>query len=259
MIGRHARLELTFGFRNGRTFLRDAYAEPPFRAGRCFPDGAGLHMIIASAAPGAFGGDCLHQIIRVERGACVRLTSQSALQVHPTPDEATAQLRSAYHVEDEATLHCHWDPLIPFAGARVDQRIAAHIAATGRLYWSDALMCGREARGERWKFASLAHELRVSRAGALEYLERYRIHPGEDDLSRPWIVDDAAYLGTILASGWDVDADAAGRLQAELAEIIGARAGADRLDHGLLLVRLMAASGPPFHRARMRVAQACGT
>src|SRR3981081_3974478 len=85
-VGRHARLELTFAYRMGRTVLREAYAEPPFRVGRCFPEGRDLHMIVAASAPGVFGGDCLQQTIRVERGARVRLTSQSALQVHPTPD-----------------------------------------------------------------------------------------------------------------------------------------------------------------------------
>ena len=132
-------------------------------------------MILASSAPGAFGHDCLQVIVHVGCGARVRLTSQSAMQVHPSSDGATAQLQSWYHIEDGAHLHCDWHPLIPFADARIDQRIAVTIAGGGYLYWSDALMSGRQARGERWKFASLAHEIAAVRDGSLEYLERYRI------------------------------------------------------------------------------------
>ena len=250
LVGRHARLELAFGCRNGRTVLAEAYAEPPFRVGRWFAEGEGLHMIVASSAPGAFGHDCLQQIVRVGPGARVRLTSQSAMQVHPSPDGAIAQLRSSYLVEDGAHLHCDWHPLIPFVEARIDQRIEINIAGGGCLYWSDAMMCGRQARGERWKFASLAHELAVSRDGSLEYLERYRIQPNEVNLSRRWAAGDASYLGTTLMTGRPIEPAIAERLHVELGRFAGVRAAADVLDDRLLLVRLASAFGPAFHEAR---------
>jgi urease accessory protein len=250
VVGRHARLDLTFLYRNGRTVLAEAYAEPPFRVGRWFVEGEGLHMILTSSAPGAFGHDCLQQTIRVGCRARVRLTSQSAMQAHPSPDGATAHLQSSYFVDDGAHLHCHWHPLIPFAEARIDQRIDVNIAGAGYLYWSDALMSGRQARGERWQFASLAHEIAVSRDGSLEYLERYRIQPNVMAVSRPWAAGDASYLGTILMTGRAMEADVAERLHVELGRLAGVRAAADQLDDRVLLVRLLGAFGPAFHEAR---------
>jgi urease accessory protein UreH len=250
VVGRHARLDLTFLYRSGRTVLAEAYAEPPFRVGRWFAEGDGVHMILTLSAPGAFGGDHLRQIIRVGCGARVRLTSQSALQVHTSPDGATAHLRSSYHIDDGAHLHCHWHPLIPFAGARIDQRIDVDITGGGYLYWSDALMSGRHARGECWRLASLAHELAVSRDGALEYLERYRIEPRELAVSRPWAASDASHLGTTLMTGRPIEADVAECLHVELGRLGGVRAAADRLDDRVLLVRLLSALGPAFHEAR---------
>jgi urease accessory protein len=259
VVGRHARLELAFGYRNGRTVLTEAYAEPPFRVGRGFAEGDGLHVILASSAPGAFGHDRLQQSIRVGCGARVRLTSQSAMQVHPSPDGATARLQSSYHVGDGAHLHCEWHPLIPFAEARIDQRIAVDIAGGGSLYWSDALMSGRQARGERWQFASLAHEIAVSRDGSLEYLERYRIQPSEVDVSRPWAAGDASYLGTTLMTGRPIEPGAAERLHIELGRLAGVRAAADRLDDRVLLVRLLSVSGPAFHEARRWIRDRCAS
>jgi urease accessory protein len=250
VVGRHARLELAFLYRHGRTVLAQAYAEAPFRVGRWFPEGDGLHMILTSSAPGAFGHDHLQQIVRVGCGARVRLTSQSALQVHPSPDGATAHLQSSYHVDNGAHLHCHWHPLIPFAGARIDQRIDVNIAGDGYLYWSDALMSGRHARGERWRLASLAHELAVSRDGSLEYLERYRINPNEPAVSRPWTAGDASYLGTTVMTGRPIELGVAERLHIGLGRLAGLRAAADRLDDRALLVRLLSVSGAPFHEAR---------
>jgi urease accessory protein len=250
VVGRHARLDLAFLYRNGRTVLAEAYAEPPFRVGRWFAEGEGLHMILASSAPGVFGHDRLQQTVRVGCGARVRLTSQSAMQVHPSLEGATAHLLSSYRVEDGAHLHCDWHPLIPFAAARIDQRIDVNIAGGGCLYWSDALMSGRQARGERWKFASLAHEIAVYRDGCLEYLERYRIQPAEVDVSRRWAAGDASYLGTTLMSGRRIEAGAAERLHIGLGRLAGVRAAADLLDDRLLLVRLLSAFGPAFHEAR---------
>jgi urease accessory protein len=253
-VGRDARLELVFGCRGGRTFLKHAYAEPPFRAGPCFADGDGVHFIMAWSAPGIFGGDSLSQRIVVERGACVRLTSQSALQAHRSPDGELARLTSTYRVEDDAELECEWDPSIPFAGARLEQRIEIALAGRARLLWSDAFMNGREGSGERWVFAELAHELRVARDGALEYMERYRLTP-DSQVARTWMAGDACYFGTVLSSGREIEPSAAADLQEKLSDVEPMRAAADRLDSRLLLVRLMSASGVKFRAARSLVSR----
>ena len=114
-------------------------------------------------------------------------------------------------------------------------------------------MSGRHARGERWKFASLAHEIAVSRDGSLEYLERYRIQSNELAASRPWAAGDASYLGTTLMSGRSIEPGVAERLHAEVGRLAGVRAAADRLDDRVLLVRLLSVSGPAFHEARRRI------
>src|SRR5262245_27750449 len=143
-VGRRARLELRFGWRGDRTVLLHSYAEPPYRVGRVLPDGSGIHLILASSAPGVFGCDAFTQTVVVESGARVRITSQSAMQVHPNETGEVATLTSTYRVEDGGHLACEWDPLIPFADARLDQRIAIEMTLGASLFWSDALMAGRE-------------------------------------------------------------------------------------------------------------------
>ena len=286
-VGRRARLELRFAERRGRTVLAAAYAEPPFRVGRTFQEGDGLHMIMASSAPGVFGGDWLEQVIHVEPGAKVRLTSQSAMQVHssnargaPPPldraaaledalssrgpqalfddPQARATIRSRYFVAGGAALTCLWDPMIPFPASRLDQRYEIRLEDGGRLIWSDAVMAGREARGERWQFASLAHELAVWRGSVLAYLERFRIEPEARAVSHPWVASDACYFGTTLVGQDGVDAAVAERLHVDLSQSPGVRAAADLVDAGLLLVRLMGSAGVSFHAARRRAAQGLG-
>jgi urease accessory protein UreH len=114
-------------------------------------------------------------------------------------------------------------------------------------------MSGRQARGEQWRFASLAHEIAVSRRGSLEYLERYRIQPNEMDPSRTWAAGDASYLGTTLMIGRRIEPTFVEQLHTELARLAGIRAAADLLDDRVLVVRLLSAFGPAFHEARRRI------
>ena len=230
-IGRPGAAGAAFVRAAGERFWPTRTRNRPFAWGDAFPGwgpgGDGVHMIMASSAPGVFGGDSLEQVIHVEAGATVRLTSQSAMQVHGVVRCAVATLRSRYFVAGGAALTCLWDPLIPFPASHLDQRYEVRVEDGGRLVWSDAFMAGREARGERWQFGSLAHELGVWRGGVLAYLERYAITPAERSPSRPWIASDACYFGTTLASRDDVDAYAAERLHTELAQLPGVVAAAD--------------------------------
>lgn len=249
-MGRSARLELVFAVRHGRTVLLHGYAEPPLRVGRPFADGDGLHLILASSAPGVFGHDLFDQRIVLEAGAQVRLTSQSAMQVHPGIDGGVARVRSTFVVGEDAGLRCHWDPVIPFGNSRFDQRSVVSLAASASLAWSEALMAGRTGHGERWQFASVRQELRVTRGRTLEYLERYQIVPAEARVQAPWVAGECCYFGTALTLGATVDVTRAEALHTELGAIPGLHAAVDRLGTTGLLGRVAARHGPCFHTAR---------
>ena len=252
-VGRKARLELVFGSKNGKTVLTHGYAEPPLRVGRCLDVPGGLHLIMASSAPGIFGGDEFDSTIRVEAGAVVELTSQSALQVHPSTAGVPARIGSRYEVAAGAELRCTWDPLIPFAGSSVVQRFEVNVDDGGRLSWSDGLMSGRLGRGERWTFACVDHELRVTRAGVLAFVERYRITPHDDDARSRWTVGDAGYIGTVVRAGHGDTLAIAEDIHRSLAALESVQGSADVLDGDLLLARIVAEDGVAFRRARRAV------
>jgi urease accessory protein UreH len=239
--------------RNGRTILAHSYAEPPFRIGRSFDLDGAAYVIIVCSGPGVFGGDTLRQTVHVARGARVVLTSQAALQVHPSalPSRDPAVLLSSYVVEDDAELHCHWDPVIPFAGARLEQRLDLRIAGNSRLYWGDALMAGRVSRGEAWQFESLSHELGLRVDGWLAYLERYRLNPAERAVENRWTAGTARYIATSLVHHRDATSEIAEGWHRTLAtpdETL--QVGIDLVAPGLIAARMTAVDGAPFGRFR---------
>ena len=268
-IGRHARLELTFERRNSRTVLAHSYAEPPLRVGRAFELGDAAYVILVCTGAGIFAGDVLRQSVRVASGARVVLASQSALQVHPSAAASPAVISHDYIVDDDGELQCQWDPLIPFAGARIEQRFDLLIAESSRLYWSDALMAGRVSRGEAWRFQSLAHELRLRIGASLAYLERYTLAPGSRAVDQPFVAGRARYLATAVVHHDAATSDAAETLQglaplkrcppyeedaergpAYEPERLAVDLGVDLIQAKTIVGRILAAEGAPFAAAR---------
>src|SRR5262249_27670227 len=155
-----------------------------------------------------------------------------------------AHLQSRYTVEHDGELDCFWDAVIPFAGSRLIQRIEIDVKEGSRLLWSDALMAGRIALGERWRFEELGHELRMSVEGSLKYLERYHLLPRCRGMVRDWMAGSAHYLGTVLAQHPVATAVTAERLHHGLMRLTAVRSGVDCLAPGLLVGRLLATHGP---------------
>jgi urease accessory protein len=262
-VGRSARLELHFEQRAGRTILARSYAEPPFRIGHAFDVDGAAYVILVCASPGVFAGDRFDTRVTVGPGARVLLASQSSLQVHPGDASEPAMVSSDFHVAGDGELHCLWDPIIPFADARLIQRLDLDLAQDSRLYWSDALMSGRTSRGESWEFAALDHELRVAIGGALGYLERYRLAPSPPasvaagpcryDASHRWKAGTAHYAGTILVHHPDATPTLAERLHDSIAESHDVHGAVDLVESRLMVGRLLGENGAGFLRARSAV------
>jgi urease accessory protein len=254
-IGRQARLELAFERRRGRTVLSHQYAEPPLRVGRIIDVGTAQSVILVCTGPGAFAGDSFRIRIAAGDGTAVFLQSQSALQIHPGPAAQPATLDCEYDVGEGAELYCHWDPVIPFANSRLDQRYGIQLRSTSRLYWSDALMSGRVGRGERWAFSALGHELTLEIDGVLQYAERYSIEPSVAHPARRWVAGSAGYLGTALLVDRDLPPTFADAVQQRLGATVGLAAAFDALDEGLIVGRFAADHGPAFLAAREAAAE----
>jgi len=248
-VGRHARLELAFESRHGRSVLTHAYAEPPLRIGRTFDVDGAAYVILVCAGPGVFAGDCLQHYVTVGRGARVLLVSQSALQVHPAAATLPATIRYDYRVAEDGELHCQWDPVIPFFGARLVQRFDLRLEPGSRVFWSDALMAGRVSRGEAWGFESIGHELRLTVSDSLRYLERYSIAPaGQPPVS--WVAGNAQYVGSAILYHEAVTAELAERIHRSLVGIEGLAGAVDAVEPRLMIARLLGATGPSFARGR---------
>ena len=186
-VGRVGRLELVFCLKGSRTVIRHAYGEVPHKITRLYyPENSSLpQLILMNSTAGLFAGDRVEIRIHVERGARVLITSQASTKVHPGTGTAEQSLYAS--IEAGAELHIHNDPLIPFSGARLRQRVSLEIDSGARFSFWDGFMSGRVGRGELWEFEEIDTETRLSRDEKLIYLERYRIAPSSASSSFQYV------------------------------------------------------------------------
>ncbi len=243
-VGRRGRMDLVFGVEDGRTILRSSYCEVPFKVTRLFNRHTSMAgLILMHSTAGLFGGDTLQCSIRVEKGARVRITQQSATRIHPSEDRVAIQ-RTRVHVESGAELDFHLEPIIPFADSRLRQETDLHIEAGGRLSYWEGFMTGRVGRGESWRFRELASETKLRCGDKLLYLDRFRLIPDAPPNQSTWAMGNCDYTGI----GLQVREDARARA-AELHEVFP-EAGVDAIANNVVVTRIVSPSGPHFHRCR---------
>jgi urease accessory protein UreH len=246
-VGRAGCLELVFGLKAGKTIIRDVYSEIPHKITRLYyPENSSLpQLILMNATAGLFPGDRVETRVVVEKGARVLITSQASTKVHPGTGVAEQTLQVS--VADGAELYFHNDPLIPFRGARLRQRVQLRVAAGARLYFWESFMAGRVGRGEAWAFEEIDSELRLCRDEKIAYLERYRLHPGLTVPNCPqetWTMRDAMYVATGVLC--DPEANMASTLAAP-------NIAFDEPVRGVWLIRAIAKTGSEYRQTEQQV------
>jgi urease accessory protein len=251
-VGRRGRLELIFAFQNGRTILRHAYCEVPFKITGVLNSGRpAAHLILMQCTAGLFGGDEVSCSIRIERGARVLLTQQAATKIHPSDNRAALQ-RNHVVVETGAELQLYLEPVIPFADSAIEQTTRIDLEQGARLVFWESFMSGRVGRGERWRFREFASETVLSVNNDLVYLDRFRL-VGPDPQHARWAMNDCNYIGAGLFVGEQARCFA-GELHQAIPE-----AGVDLLNNHVTLARIARRSGPDFHLSCEMFSRLAGT
>jgi urease accessory protein len=250
-VGRSGRLSLTFAADAGKTAIRDVYGEVPFKVTRIFEHQPSrlAQIVLMHTTAGLFGGDCTELSIHALSGSRVAITSQSSLKIHPRGDDAALQ-RIHLKVDGGAELHYYNDPMIPFAGSRLEQSLRIELAAGARFSFWDGFMAGRIARGEAWQFASMASDTRVSAAGELIFLDRFQIDPSMSHAVRAWAANDRCYVGTGLFFGGGRESEFCESLHEKFPE-----AGVSEPAPGLIVARAAFRQGVVFHAIKHYVAE----
>ena len=182
----------------GPTRLQPLAQQPPLRVVRAFPleDGAALTHL-HNVSGGVLGGDQLTLRVAVEAGAQVQLTSTGATRVYRhRPTFAAASQVNSFTVAPGGLLEYLPDSLIPFAGARFQQRTQIELAEDAGLFYWEVIAPGREAHNELFAYDELALHLDITAAGQPIVRERLRLQPALRPLTSLARMGAYRYFGT---------------------------------------------------------------
>ncbi len=127
---------------------------------------------------GVLAGDQLILDINVGPSASAQVTSTSATRLyrHREGREDSSQC-VMIRVGEGGLLEYLPDPVIPFAGARHNQRTTVGLEHGATLFWWDVLAPGRLAAGERFAYRRLSISTSVRAADRLIMREDFRLEP----------------------------------------------------------------------------------
>ena len=246
-----AQLHLAFSAAPGGTRLHCLEQEPPWKVVRAFPNPAGESLVhLNNVSGGILGGDRLGLRIELGPGAAAQITTTGSTRVYrPRDNAADALLISEIHLGTGALLEYLPDSIIPFQGARVEQRTDVHLERGATLLWWEIVAPGRVASGESFAYESLRLNTRICSQGQPIYIDRMRLDPHRQNLSSLARFGKFRYLTSFMICRSGEDAHTWTTLEPRLREIAQQRSnagtlwGATALTADGLLVRGLAESG----------------
>ena len=198
----HGRLALRFEQQDGASVMRVDEQQPPWKVVRAFSTPAGESLVhLNNISGGVLGGDCLELCLEVGAGVAAQVTTTSATRVYrPRPDAVDAVCDTRIHVASGGLLEYLPDPLIPFRGARLEQRTRIVLEDGAALFWWETLAPGRAAAGELFEYDCLrvATDIRACEQPILA--DRIRIEPGKNAPESAARFGPYRYVTTFVAS-----------------------------------------------------------
>ena len=230
--------EIVFSRKGGASALKRLFQRAPCRV--LFPSrAAGDHpeAVLLNTSGGVAGGDRVHVAVAVEPQAAAVVTTQAAEKVYRSLGPSACSSLSL-RIDEDAWLEWLPQETILFDGARLERRLEANVAATGRLIASEMITFGRLARGERFASGLLLDRWRVRHGDRLVWADALRLEAGSaGGLEDPLALSGARAIATVIY----VAGDAADQLALARSLTAGAKgwSGAS-LVNGMLLARFLA-------------------
>jgi urease accessory protein len=248
-VGRVGDLRLEYAKREGRTIIARSHCTSPWHLlpPIYLDDTGAAYTLLVNPSGGLVGGDRLSIGMRLGEDARVLISAPSANRVYRSQGETSIQ---NIEIALGAGAVLEWLPehTIPFAGSRFRQAIHVTMAPGATMLLWDAVASGRIARDERWAFASVENEIRITTAAGQSLVERYALDPatemGSVGLAAQW-----NYVASFYVVNDAVASEAWTRLEERIGLLLDERT--ERLLGGVsqpaapgLVVKLMARTAP---------------
>jgi urease accessory protein len=164
----------------GRSVVTRRHAASPLRLLCPKNAGCAAWTYTSTFGGGLVDGDDVRLTVDVGPGAQALVATQASTKAYAGPRGVRQTTTAA--VAADAALVLLSDPLVPFAGARLDALVEIDLADGATLALVEGITAGRVANGERWAAARCQTRVRVRRAGALVLDDALLLDPAHGDV-----------------------------------------------------------------------------
>lgn len=197
-------LRISAAVRNGRTFLREGYAEAPFRIANISEDKSSscLHLMLMCSSPGVLDGDNYELRVGVEEGAQLRLHTQSFQRLFSMQEGARQRFELRLGIGSCFVYLPH--PVTPHRSSIFTGISQLHLSAGSRLIWGEVITCGRKAHGEVFQFSRYHSVTTVYRDEVMVLRENVLLEPAVRDLRGIGQLEGYTHQASLLMAGLEV-------------------------------------------------------
>lgn len=221
------------------------------------PRDRGMAFVYVQNPTGAvYAGDRLLTSVVAEPGARIHVTTQSATKISRMEGgEAFQEMR--FELGADAYVEYVPDPIIPQAGARLEQDTVVELEQGAVFVAAETLAPGRRARGERFAYERIRMRLSVRRGERELCADVMELQPGRRAPDARGILGDHDYLVSLVAVCPERDTvRLAAALDAALAGCPDVLGAADELPNGSGAVARVLAGSAMAARAALTCAWA---
>lgn len=200
-VGKNGVLEVVFT-RGGDDVTRvsRSFAQPPFHLMR------GLHhdeqidglvtLYIQNPSGGIAQGDRQQMEITAEPGAEAHITTSGATKVHQM-EKNYAQTHLDITVDEDAYLEYIPGPTILYGDSRYHQSVNIEVERNAKALYSDIVVPGRIARGERFNFDRYYSRIQAHCQGDPIFTDTFSLCPAEEDVQRGGLLGEYPVFGNL--------------------------------------------------------------
>ena len=164
-------------------------------------------IFVQNPTGAVFAGDELEVRIAAGEGTRAHITGQSATKI-ARMDGGSARQRLAFALAPHVYLEYLPDPIIPQAGAQLEQRLEVELAHDAAFVTAETVGPGRRPLGERFAYERLSFRTDVRRDGHSLCIDALELEPRRRRPDAPGILGRHAYAGTVLAAAPEHDVEA---------------------------------------------------
>ncbi|WP_248126291.1 urease accessory protein UreD [Micrococcus lacusdianchii] len=192
------RLALRIGQRGGRSVAVEQFHEGALRVLRPhrLDDSGQVCFVVVNPGGGYLGADRYEMDVRVEDGASLLLTTQSATKVYRTPQGPAVQ-RTRLRLGAGARLETVPDQLIAYRDAEYVQDTVVDLHPTSSMCLTEIVTPGWDPGGERFSYSEVQLRTLVMMQGRPVLLDNLLIRP-EWGVSGVGVLEGHSHVGSLV-------------------------------------------------------------